>query len=119
MTDRKKRKKKGVSPKDRRVYVIELDPAILQRPDFLKANPDRDPSKPCVYEGMTSKTPEERFKVHKSDDQKSSPKVKEFGIRLMPDLYKDLKPLTWREVEDAEKKLAKNLRKQGYAVWQK
>ena len=45
--------------------------------------------------------------------------MKEFGIRLMPDLYKDLKPLTWREVEDAEKKLAENLRKQGYAVWQK
>jgi len=119
MTDRKKRKKKGVSPKDRSVYVIELDPAILQRPDFLKANPDRDPSKPCVYVGMTSKTPEERFKVHKSDDQKSSPKVKEFGIRLMPDLYEDLNPLTWREVEDAEKKRAEKLRKQGYAVWQK
>ena len=119
MTDRKKRKKKGVSPKDRRVYVIELDPAILQRPDFLKANPDRDPSKPCVYVGMTSKTPEERFAIHQSEHLHSSPKVREFGIDLMLELYEHLNPLTREEVEDMEKKLAEDLRSQGYAVWQR
>ena len=105
MASRKKRKK-GVSPKDRNVYVIELDPAVLQKKYFAEANPDRDPAKPCVYVGMTSKTPEERFKVHKSDSPKRSNKVHKYGIALRQDLYKKFNPLTWADAVQKEKELA-------------
>ena len=118
MANRKKRKK-GVPPEDRNVYVIELDPAVLQKKDFAEANPDRDPAKPCLYVGMTSKTPEERFRVHKSDSPKRSNKVHKYGIALMRNLYEHLNPLTWADAVEMEKELAETLRKKGYAVWQK
>jgi hypothetical protein len=35
------------------LYVILLDPAVLQHPSILRLNPNRDPAKPCVYVGMT------------------------------------------------------------------
>ena len=38
------------------VYVIELDPAILNIARFRNANPDHDLRKPCVYVGMTGLT---------------------------------------------------------------
>ena len=119
MTKSTKKKTKRAPSKDRNVYVIELDSKILKKGYFLKENPNRDPSKPCVYVGMTSKTPEERFAIHQSEHLHSSPKVREFGITLMPDLYEHLNPLTREEVEDMEKKLAEDLRSQGYAVWQR
>ena len=119
MTKSTKKKTKRAPSKDRNVYVIELDSKILKKKDFLKENPNRDPSQQCVYVGMTSKTPEERFKVHKSDSPKSSRKVREFGIALMPKFYRDIKPLTWREAVDREKELAEDLRSQGFAVWQR
>ena len=122
MTKRTKKKTKRAPPKDRNVYVIyviELDSKILKKKDFLKENPNRDPSKPCVYVGMTSKTPEERFAIHQSEHLHSSPKVREFGIALMRELYEHLNPLTREEVEDMEQKLAEDLRSQGYAVWQR
>ena len=119
MTKRTKKETKRASPKDRSVYVIKLDSKILNKGYFLKENPNRDPSKPCVYVGMTSKTPEERFAIHLSDHLHSSPKVRKFGVALMPELYQDLNPLTREEVEDMEKKLAEGLRSKGYAVWQK
>ena len=119
MTKSTKNKTKGASPKDRNVYVIELDSKILNKGYFLKENPNRDPSKPCVYVGMTSKTPEERFAIHQSEHLHSSPKVREFGIALMPEHYRDINPLTWREAVDKEKELAEDLRSQGFAVWQR
>ena len=68
---------------------------------------------------MTSKTPEERFAIHQSEHLHSSPKVREFGIALMPELYEDINPLTREKAEDMEKTLAEDLRSQGFAVWQR
>ena len=47
------------------IYVIELDKEILQLKKFREANPDYQEGKPCVYVGMTGKTPTERFEQHK------------------------------------------------------
>jgi hypothetical protein len=35
------------------VYVVLLDQAVAKHPSILRLNPTRDPSKPCVYVGMT------------------------------------------------------------------
>jgi hypothetical protein len=48
------------------VYVVGLDIAILEETNFVKANPNHVPGKPCFYVGMTGKSPVERFKQHKS-----------------------------------------------------
>ena|SRR2546422_2119784 len=41
-----------------RIYVIELDPAVLEHAKFRAANPNHDPRKPPLYVGMTGLDPE-------------------------------------------------------------
>jgi hypothetical protein len=52
-----------------RVYVVELDPAVLEEKRFREANTGRDPAKPCVYVGMTGLDPDLRFDKHKAGIQ--------------------------------------------------
>ena len=40
------------------VYVIELDPAVLEEKRFRERNPQHRPGVPCVYVGMTGLTVE-------------------------------------------------------------
>ena len=35
------------------VYVILLEDAVAEHPSVRRLNPGRDPSRPCVYVGMT------------------------------------------------------------------
>lgn len=106
------------------VYVIELSRKVYSEHwRFRKANPQYTGLFECVYVGMTSKTPEERFEQHKSGyrDAKgrdiSSGIVKKYGLYLRPSLYRDIGPLSRAEALDVEKGLALELRGKGYAVW--
>src|SRR5262249_36647084 len=97
------------------VYVILLDPAVLQHPSILRLNPNRDPAKPCVYVGMTGLAVQNRFQNHK-EGQKSAWVVKKYGLRLMPDLYEYLNPMPYEAAAQMEKELAEDLRADGYTV---
>jgi hypothetical protein len=97
------------------VYVILLAPAVLQHPLILRLNPHRDPAKPCVYVGMTGLAVEERFQNHKKG-HKSAWVVKEYGLRLMPELYEYLNPMPFEAAAQMEKDLAEDLRAEGYTV---
>ena len=83
------------------IYVIELDKQVLEKKKFREANPDYVDGSPCVYVGMTSKTPEQRFEQHKSG-YRSSRIVKQFGIRLKPRQYKSLNPMSRDEAAEME-----------------
>lgn len=98
------------------IYVIELDKQVLEKKKFREANPDYVAGSPCVYVGMTSKTPEERFEQHKSG-YKSSRIVKQFGIRLKPRQYQSLNPMSRDEAVEMEFEKARRLRKKGWGVW--
>lgn len=99
------------------VYVVELDPAVLNLARFRKANPERDMLKPCVYVGMTGLTPEERFAKHKAGIRANA-YVQRFGLRLLPKLYAYANPMPYEAAREMEVELAIGLREQGYAVWQ-
>jgi len=99
------------------VYVVELDPAVLNLARFRKANPERDMLKPCVYVGMTGLTPEARFAKHKAGIRANA-YVQRFGLRLLPKLYAFANPLPYEAARDMEVELAIGLREEGYAVWQ-
>jgi predicted GIY-YIG superfamily endonuclease len=99
------------------VYVIELDPAVLNVRRFLKANPERDITKPCVYVGMTGLTPEARFAKHKAGIR-ANRFVQRFGVRLLPRLYAYANPMPYEAAREMEVELAIALREEGYAVWQ-
>ena len=97
------------------VYVVLLDRAVLKHPSILRLNPERQPSKPCVYVGMTGIPVDQRFENHKNG-YKSAWVVKKYGIRLMPELYEHLNPMPFEAAVQMEMELADDLRAEGYTV---
>src|SRR6059036_3595305 len=100
------------------VYVIELHPAVLEHAKFRAQNPNHDSSKPALYVGMTGLDPATRFERHKHGVKDNS-YVRRYGVRLRPDLYAGLNPLPYAEAQRMEKVLARELRNDGSAVWQR
>lgn len=108
-----------------RVYVIELSKKVFsERTKFRMANPQFNGVLQCLYVGMTSKTPKQRFEQHKTGYRNkkgyklSSNIVEKYGQYLRPSLYEHIEPLSTRaEAIKMEEKLALDLRRQGYAVW--
>jgi len=108
------------------VYVVELSKKVFnENAKFRLANPQFNGVLECLYVGMTSKTPAERFKQHKTGyvnkkgHKLSANIVEKYGSYLRPSLYEhiNLKPMTREQALLTEKKLAWDLRRQGYAVW--
>ncbi len=97
------------------VYVILLNPAVLKHPSILRLNPKRDPTKPCVYVGMTGLPVEHRFENHKHG-YKSSWVVEKYGVRLLPELFAHLNPMPFEAAAQMEMELAEDLRAEGYTV---
>lgn len=108
------------------VYVIELSKRVFtENAKFRAANPQFNGVLECLYVGMTSKTPKERFKQHKTGfvNKKgvnlSAYLPYRYGTILRPSLYDEhnTKSMTRQEALNVEEKLAWDLRKKGYAVW--
>lgn len=99
------------------VYVIELSKDVLYEGRLKKANPCYIAGKPCIYVGMTGLDPDVRFDKHKTGIQ-SNRFVKEFGLRLLPELYELYNPLSYDDARDLEVELAIDFREAGYGVWQ-
>lgn len=109
-----------------RVYVIELSKRVFtENARFRAANPQFNGVLECLYVGMTSKTPAERFLQHKNGllskkgHNLSAAIVRKYGSYLRPSLYDEInaRPMTREEALRMEAKLAGDLRKKGYAVW--
>ena len=109
-----------------RDYVVELSKGVFtENWRFRDANPQFNGVLQCLYVGMTSKTPKERFQQHKTGyvnkkgDKLSAYIVQKYGSYLPPSLYDHIneKPMTKHEALMMEEKLAWDLRRQGYAVW--
>ncbi len=108
-----------------RVYVIELSKRVFsEHRKFREANPQFNGVLECLYVGMTSKTPKERFEQHKKGTLSkkrhdlSSSIVKKYGSYLRPSLYNHIGPMATRsEALKMEKQLALELRRKRYAVW--
>ena|SRR5438477_4367288 len=97
------------------VYVVLLDEAAARSAKLLKANPQRDPAKPCVYVGMTGLKPDQRLRNHKQG-VKAAHVVQRHGLRLLPELYECFNPMPFAAAARMEMDLAEDLRKQGYTV---
>lgn len=99
------------------MYVVELARGVLYERKFQKANPNYNPEKLCVYVGMTGLDPDVRFDKHKAGIQ-SNRYVREYGVRLLPAIYRDYNPMPYDAARDMEVELAIYLREQGFGVWQ-
>ena len=108
-----------------RVYVVELSKKVYtEHTRFRLANPQFNGVLQCLYVGMTSKTPKERFEQHKTGyvnkkgHKLSSNIVQKYGTYLRPSLYNHIEPMATRaEALKMEKALALELRRKRYAVW--
>ena len=108
-----------------RIYVIELSKRVFtENAKFRAANPQFNGVLECLYVGMTSKTPKERFIQHKTGFRNkkgyklSSNIVEKYGSYLRPSLYNHIEPIASRqEALKMEETLALELRRQRYAVW--
>jgi hypothetical protein len=109
-----------------KVYVIELSKRVFTEDyRFRNANPQFNGVLECLYVGMTSKTPEERLKQHKTGYRNrkghklSANIVEKYGRYLRPSLYNhiNLIQMTRQQALIQEENLAWDLRRQGYAVW--
>ena len=101
------------------LYVIRLDEAVLEDSKFRNENPEYRPGKPCVYVGVTSLTPEERFAQHQRGEMAGKGYVTKYGQYLMRRRYEHRNPVVPAEAEDKERELAESLRRKGFAVWQR
>ena len=107
------------------VYVIELSRRVFtESRKFREANPQFNGVLECLYVGMTSKTPKERFEQHKKGTLSkkgynlSSGLVHKYGMYLRPSLYNHIGPIRSRaEALRMERALALELRRRRYAVW--
>ena len=106
------------------VYVVELDRKVWSdKVKFRAANPHYKGMMGCLYVGMTSHSPQERYQKHKSGYKNkkgfkiSSVYVEKYGKCLRPSLYATFNPLTRSDATTLEKNLAHSLKKRGYAVW--
>src|SRR5215468_5360532 len=105
------------------VYVVELKKKVFtENAKFRNANPQFNGVLECLYVGMTSKTPMERLRQHKTGyvnkkgHKLSAYIVEKYGTYLRPSLYDhiNLKVMTRQQALVAEKKLALDLRRQRY-----
>ena len=108
----------GRNQKTHSVYVVALDREVLTVRRFREANPNHKQGKPCLYVGMTGITPDQRFANHKKS-YKASRIVKKYGKHLRRRMFEKYNPMTRADAAYMEVELAENLRKKGYAVWQK
>ncbi len=99
------------------VYVVELDDRVWNHARFRKANPDYVLGRPFVYVGMTGLDPDLRFDKHKAGIQASC-FVRDYGLRLRPDLYERYNPMAYEAARAMEVELGIALRSAGYGVWQ-
>ena len=107
------------------IYVIELRRSVFnESAKFRAANPQFNPVLECLYVGMTSKTPKERFEQHISGyinargHMLAAKLVQKYGVFLRPSLYIHLdKVKTKAEALKLEKELTLELRRKRYAVW--
>jgi len=95
------KKKKRAPGYHHSVYVVLLSKDVLYEPKFKRCNPDYDLSKPCVYVGMTGQNPDIRFDKHKAG-LKANRYVKQYGVRLMPELYECYNPMPYEAARDME-----------------
>ena len=99
------------------VYAIELAPEVWNNARFRRCNPDYLLGKPFVYVGMTGLDIDLRFDKHKAGIQ-SSRYARDFGLRLLPELYEMYNPMPYEGARDMEVELGIALREAGYGVWQ-
>ena len=97
------------------IYVVLLDDYVGTLPQMRRRNPKRNLSKPCVFVGLTPLRVDRRFDFRRATPEHEW-RLHKFGVRLMPELYDSLHPMTCKQALQAAKELADYLKAKGFGV---
>ncbi len=97
----KTHKKPGVQ---NRVYIVLLRGVNRKWPGY------------ALYVGRTTRKPDVRFQQHK-DGYKSSRYVRKYGVRLLPELFEHLNPMSNAESIELEINIAAALKQAGVPTY--
>src|SRR4029453_15316961 len=97
------------------VYVVLLDEYVGTLPQMRRRNPQRDPSKPFVYVGLTSLPLDRRFDFHGATSEHEW-RLHKSGVRLILELCVSLPPKRCKRALQTAKKLDDDLRAKGFGV---
>jgi hypothetical protein len=98
------------------VYVVALEPEVINTRKFAQKNPGYQPGQPCYYVDVTDLAVDLRFDQH-MHGIKGNAFVRMHGIALRPDFTVDLPPAPFEVAVENESQIARNLRTEGCAVW--
>ena len=98
------------------VYVVLLNPEVVNVPQIKRRNRTRDPLKPCLYVGLTGLRVDRCFDYRRAGAIADTWPSHKYGIRLMPELYDHLNPMPYEKALHMARKLAADLRAEGYTV---
>jgi hypothetical protein len=98
------------------VYVVLVNPKVVNTPQIKRRNPKRDPLKPCVYVGLTGLRVDRYFDYRRVKTNSNTWPLRKYGIRLIPELYKHLNRMPFERAVHRAEKLAADLRAEGYTV---
>ena len=103
-----------------RVYVLQLKSTVWTQAKYRKQNPDVKKFKKFLYVGYTSHSVQERVNVHLAGGKLSNKSVREHFKKIRSDLVPERHDSFTKTViaKIAERKLAQQLRKKGFAVYQ-
>ncbi len=87
-----------------RIYIVLLEGVDKKRPGY------------ALYVGKTIREPEVRFRQHK-EGYKASRYVRKYGVRLLPDLYEHLNPMSNAESVELEVSIAEALKRAGIPTY--
>lgn len=97
----KTHKKRGVQ---NYIYIVLLKGVVKTRPGY------------ALYVGRSIRKPEVRFQQHK-EGYKASRYVKKYGIRLLPELFEHLNPMSNAESIELEVSIAEAFKKAGIPTY--
>ena len=67
------------------VYVVLLNPEVVNTPQIKRRNPKGDPLKPCVYVELTGLRVDRYFDYRGVKSNRKNVAILQDGLRLMPE----------------------------------
>lgn len=98
------------------VYVVALEPSVINTRKFSLKNPVYRPGQPCYYVDVTDLAVDIRFDQH-MHGIKSNAFVRLHGIALRPELTDELVSAPYEVAVESASRIAGSLRAEGCGVW--
>lgn len=99
-----------------RVYVVALEPEVMDTRKFSQKNLDYEPGQPCYFVDVTDLAVDLRFDQH-MHGIKDNAFVRMYGIALRPDFTADFQPAVFGVAVEQQAQIARSLRGEGCGVW--